>query len=107
MSHHLEDLVCVVDGRPELEDEIEGAAGDVREYVCSRRSDLLKDTRFREALAGHLPGDPGSQARLPNLVGHCQNWSQEKDRIRSFSCPVFRVILYNDPYTDADQKPGS
>ena len=107
MSHDLEDLVCVLDGTPELEDEIEGAAGDVREYVCSRVRDLLKDARFRETLAGHLPGDPGSQARLPNLVGHFQNWSQEKDRLRAFSYPVFGVILYNDPYTVADQKPGS
>ena len=68
----LEDAICVLDGRSELEDEIEGAADDVREYVCSRLRDLLEDTRFREALAGHLPGDPGSQARLPNLVARLE-----------------------------------
>lgn len=72
MSHDLEDAICVLDGRSELEDEIEGAADDVREYVCSRLRDLLEDTRFREALAGHLPGDPGSQARLPNLVARLE-----------------------------------
>jgi hypothetical protein len=37
-----------------------------------RLRDLLEDTRFREALAGHLPGDPGSQARLPNLVARLE-----------------------------------
>lgn len=72
MSHDLEDAICVLDGRPELENEIDGAAGDVRTYVCSRLRDLLKDARFREALAGHLPGDPSSQARLPNLVARLE-----------------------------------
>jgi hypothetical protein len=72
MSHDLEDAICVLDGRPELEEEIEGAAGEVREYVCSRLRDLLKDTQFREALAGHLPGDTGSQARLLKLVARLE-----------------------------------
>jgi hypothetical protein len=72
MSHDLEDAICVLDGRPELEDEIETASGDVRDYVCARLRNLLNDTRFREALSGHLPGDTGSQARLPNLVARLE-----------------------------------
>lgn len=72
MSHDLEDVICVLDGRPELEDEIERASGDVRDYVCVRLRDFLDDSRFREALSGHLPGDSGSQARLPNLVARLE-----------------------------------
>ena len=68
LSHDLEDVICVLDGRPELEDEIRGSAADIRSYVCGRINDLLNDPRFLDALPGHLPGDPGSQARLPNLV---------------------------------------
>jgi hypothetical protein len=68
MSHDLEDIICVLDGRPELEDEVLVSAADVRNYVCDRISGLSNDWRFLEALPGHLPGDPGSQARLPNLV---------------------------------------
>lgn len=68
MSHDFEDVICVIDGRPGMEDEVRGSATDVRQYICSRLKDLLKQQAFLEALPGHLPGDPGSQARLPDLV---------------------------------------
>jgi hypothetical protein len=57
-----------LDGRPELEDEIIGAAADVRSYVCGRIGDLMSNRQVLDAIPGHLPGDPGSQARLPDLV---------------------------------------
>lgn len=68
MSHDLEDLVCVLDGRPELEDEIADSGEEIRGYVCNRVRDLMDDPLFIEALPGHLPGDAGSQARLPMLT---------------------------------------
>jgi len=72
MSHDLEDIVCVLDGRPELEDEVLGSAVGVRNYVCGRIGSLMKDQKFNDALAGHLPGDPGSQARLPDLIARLE-----------------------------------
>lgn len=72
MSHDLEDVICVLDGRPELEDEVTSSAADVRSYVCGRLGDLLNDPLFLEALPGLLPGDPGSQARLPDLVARLE-----------------------------------
>lgn len=72
MSHDLEDVICVLDGRPELEDEITSSAANVRSYVCGRLGDLLNDPLFLEALPGHLPGDPGSQARLPDLLARLE-----------------------------------
>jgi hypothetical protein len=68
MSHDLEDVVCVLDGRPELQDEIVNSAQEIRRYVCGRLRELLGDSHFMDALPGHLPGDPGSQARLPSLI---------------------------------------
>lgn len=68
MSHDLEDVICVLDGRPELEDEIGSAAREVRDYVRRRFRDFVDDSQFIESLPGHLPGDAGSQARLPALV---------------------------------------
>jgi hypothetical protein len=68
MSHDLEDVICVLDGRPELEDEIGHAGQEVRNYVRGRFSDFVDDTQFIESLPGHPPGDSGSQARLPALV---------------------------------------
>jgi len=72
MSHDLEDVVCVLDGRPELDDEVLGAPRKLATYVCGRISELLNDQRFLEALPGQLPGDPGSQARLPELIARLE-----------------------------------
>ena len=68
MSHDLEDVVCVLDGRPELEDEIINSKQEIRDYVCGRIRKLVDDPQFIESLPGHLPGDAGSQARLPMLT---------------------------------------
>ena len=72
MSHDLEDVICGLDGRPELEREITDADEEIRNYVCNRLRILVDDPRFVEALPGHLPGDAGSQARLPMLVEKLQ-----------------------------------
>ena len=67
-SHDLEDLLAVVDGRPELIDEIGGAPQDVRDYVATEFRQFLNSAAFRDALPGHLPPDAGSQARQPLLL---------------------------------------
>ena len=67
-SHDLEDLVAVVDGRPEIEEEIAAAEVELRSYLAEKIGELLADPAFMDALPGHLPGDPASQARLPLLV---------------------------------------
>ena len=67
-SHDLEDIITVVDGRPELQQEIDQADGELRRYIAAEFSALLEDRDFLMALAGHLPGDAASQARLPELI---------------------------------------
>ncbi len=68
MSHDLEDIITIVDGRPELAEEIENADGDLRGHIESEVAALLADSNFLTALPGHLPGDAASQARLPELL---------------------------------------
>lgn len=68
MSHDLEDVICALDGRPELEDEITDAMRELRDHVCNRIRDLVNTPQFIESLPGYLPGDTGSQARLPMLM---------------------------------------
>lgn len=67
-SHDLEDIITVIDGRPELLQEIEQADGELRCYIADKIKALLEDHNFLTALPGHLPGDAASQARLPELV---------------------------------------
>jgi hypothetical protein len=78
MSHDLEDIVCVIDGRPELEEEIANSEKKLRAYVCTRLRAFVDDPLFIEALPGHLPGDAGSQARLPMLT----------EKLRRLAAPV-------------------
>lgn len=67
-SHDLEDLISVIDGRPELIDEIERSDDVLRRYLAAEMSRLLSDNDFVDALPGQLPGDAASQARLPQLL---------------------------------------
>ena len=67
-SHDLEDLVAVIDGRPEVVDEVAAAPKALRKYLAKRLGALLDEPLFREALPGHLPGDAISQKRVPVVL---------------------------------------
>lgn len=62
-SQDLEDIVMVIDGRPELLEEIGAADPDVRGYIASEVRALLDNQDFIDALPGFLLPDSGSQAR--------------------------------------------
>jgi len=66
-SHDLEDIITVIDRRPELLAESAAAPPELREYLAQAFSQLLAEADFNTALAGHLPGDASSQGRLPKL----------------------------------------
>ena len=66
-SHDMEDIVTVVDGRVTLLEEVNASSTALREYLAAEFDALMSNPRFAEALGGHLPGDPGSQQRLPRL----------------------------------------
>jgi hypothetical protein len=68
MSHDLEDVVAVVDGRVELVDELALATREVRAHVASTVRRFLGDPAFIDALPGHLPPDHASQLRLPIVL---------------------------------------
>lgn len=51
-SPDLEDVVTIVDGRPELLDELRSAPADVRSYIANAVGRLLQDNKFVDALPG-------------------------------------------------------
>lgn len=67
LSHDLEDLLAVVDGRASLLEECSASAPELRAYLGRRFAGLLATRAFVESLSGHLPGDSASQERLPDL----------------------------------------
>jgi hypothetical protein len=67
-SHDLEDIVTVIDGRPEIVAEVEQADMDLRRYLAKRFASFLASRSFLDALSAHLPPDAASQGRLPILL---------------------------------------
>jgi predicted nucleotidyltransferase len=71
-SHDMEDLLSVIDGRPELLAEVRAASDDLRAYLALEFRSLLGDPRFIDALPGHLLPDTASQSRIPMLLERIQ-----------------------------------
>ncbi len=62
-SHDLEDVVTVIDGRPELVDEVRSAPSDLQKYLSNELRVLSTNRDFLDALPGHLLSDDASQQR--------------------------------------------
>lgn len=67
-SHDMEDIIAVIDGRPELFGELEQAEKNLKIELAQRFGLLLKNNRFIEAVPGHLAAESTSPARLPILM---------------------------------------
>ncbi len=67
-SHDIEDVISVVDGRPELKDEIAKSDKLVQEYLKTRFKDLLSQEAFISALEWHVPYDAVSGEREVIIV---------------------------------------
>lgn len=63
LSHDLEDIVALIDGRAETVGEIANAEAKVQAYIVSEIRDLMNDDDFREAIPGFLLPDSASQSR--------------------------------------------
>ena len=68
VSHDMEDIVTVVDGRDSLLDEATRTPDELRRYLAAEISALTHSDEFLDSLAGHLPGDASSQSRLPVVI---------------------------------------
>lgn len=68
MSRDMEDIVVVLDGRPEVVEEVRSAEEDLKSELKNRFSQLSEDSNFRYALSGLLPPDAASQARVSIIL---------------------------------------
>lgn len=68
LHHDIEDIVNVVDGRPELLDEMANAPDKVRAFIAEEMDDFLANETFVEQLAFHLRPEASEQARAPILI---------------------------------------
>ena len=68
MSHDLEDVIAVIDGRAEITKEVSDAQPELRQYLSNQFLDLLASRDFLESLPGHLLPDDASQRRAGIVI---------------------------------------
>jgi hypothetical protein len=72
MSHDLEDIVAVLDGRPEIVAETQASGAALQQYLSDEFSVLLQELDFLESLPGHMLPDAASQQRIRIVVNRMQ-----------------------------------
>ena len=68
MSHDIEDVIAVLDGRPAIIDEVRKADSILLKELSKRFNTLLNNSRFIDAVSGHMPSDEVSQARVSTIL---------------------------------------
>ena len=63
LSRDMQDIVSVVDGRPEVVPEVAGSEESLCFFLAGEFRELLSQEAFLEALSGHLLPDAASQKR--------------------------------------------
>jgi hypothetical protein len=64
-SRDVEDIVAVIDGRPEIIDEIRESGAELRAFLAKELATFMDSADFRDALSGHVEPDSASQERVP------------------------------------------
>jgi hypothetical protein len=69
MSHDIEDILSVIDGRPEISQEISQQRGTVAAYLRAEIDALISDESFLQSLPAHFLPNQFEQQRVPLLLG--------------------------------------
>lgn len=72
MSRDIEDIVTVLDGRPQIVGEVQEAVTSLQECLANEFSVLLAERDFLDALPGHLLPDAVSQQRIRIVLSRMQ-----------------------------------
>jgi len=68
LSHDIEDIIAVLDGRPAIVNEVKQVEPILARELSERFQKLLQDNRFVDAIYGHMPTDEISQARVIHIL---------------------------------------
>lgn len=71
-SHDFEDLMAVIDGRPELEREVRSAEPGLRDYLADVMRRTIADERFRSVVGGFVVEGGSSPDRASELLARMQ-----------------------------------
>jgi len=63
LSHDLEDIISIIDGRPEIVSDISSTAHNLKKYLSNEFNVLANNSQFTQALPGHLNYSSESEER--------------------------------------------
>ncbi|MFA6302003.1 MAG: hypothetical protein WC627_02580, partial [Legionella sp.] len=63
LSHDLEDIVSLIDGRPEIVSDVATVSENLKQYLASEFALLMNNPQFLQALPGHLNYSQESESR--------------------------------------------
>lgn len=78
-SHDMEDIITIMDGRPEIISEIRSALDDLKDFLSRTFRIFLVNDEFIDSIPGHLSPDRASQARLPLLIKRLEKIAEMSD----------------------------
>ncbi|MFK5947725.1 MAG: hypothetical protein QM500_03010 [Methylococcales bacterium] len=78
MSHDIEDIIAVIDGRAELLSEVFNSDENLIKALSERFSEMLENAAFIDAISGHMPTDEMSQARVSMIKEVIEKLSHNK-----------------------------
>lgn len=68
VSHDMEDIITLIDGRPEIVEEIVTSPENLKNHLADQFRVYLELEQFLESISGHLRPDKASQARFPIIM---------------------------------------
>lgn len=68
ISHDIEDIIAVLDGRPEVIEEVKHSNPELVKALAVQFTALQKDSAFIDAISGHMPTDEISQKRVTMIL---------------------------------------
>jgi predicted nucleotidyltransferase len=77
-SHDIEDIIAVLDGRPEIVNEVRRSESGLAKELSERFQSLLQEPRFVDAVSGHIPTDETSQARVSVILTTMKKLAETK-----------------------------
>lgn len=78
LSHDIEDVIAVMDGRSELVEEVRQSESVLIDVLATRFCKLLEDQQFLDAVSGHMPTDEVSQIRVKKILNTTKEISEKK-----------------------------
>lgn len=87
LSHDIEDMIAVIDGRSELVEEVRQAESTLVDVLATRFHKLLENRQFVDAVYGHMPTDEVNQSRVEKILNTIKKISDKK-----WACEIISLV---------------